>query len=193
MCVWCGRRHQLNYVKLSWNQQFLIHKNAKFIWFTLIWYRTYWEKEKVQQEDLHTWEVPSYWSKLSCILRVSFALVPDEARLFLCLQVFYENRETKKLEAAATEATVGQAHLLLLKIPQDSMCMRGSWHTAPLSPHSYVRSSMRAGGGQGCAGTNALARNKLLNETTIWRPLGGQTENVPSDSFWWILSLVWIT
>lgn len=30
------------------------------------------------------------------------------------------------------------------------MCVRRSWHTAPLSPHSYVRSSMTAGGGQGC-------------------------------------------
>ena len=72
----------------------------------------------------------------------------------------------------------------LAKDPSGQYVYEGLLTHSPPSPHSYVRSSMRARGGQGCAGTNALARNKLLNETTIWRPLGGQTENVPSDSSW---------
>lgn len=166
------------------NQPLLIHKSDKFIWFNLIWYRTYREKEKVQQEDLHTWEVPSYWSKLSCILKVSFALVPDEARLFLCLQVFYENTETKKPVEAAAEATVGQAHSLLLMIPQYSACNEALLTHSPSVTTLLCEEFCEGWWGPGCAGTNALVRNSLLNETTIWRPLGGQTENVPSDLFW---------
>ena len=69
--------------KTVMNQLLLIHKSDKFIWFNLIWYRTYWEKEKVQQEDLHTWEVPSYWSKLSCILKVEQGSLIDSVVSFI--------------------------------------------------------------------------------------------------------------
>jgi hypothetical protein len=90
--------------------------------------RTYQEESST---SAHTWEVPSYWSRLSYTQKASFASMPTEARLFLCQLVSCKNTETKWPRAQVKVAGLGAARDRLMILPMGLQCKQRPYSRSP--------------------------------------------------------------
>lgn len=163
------------------NQMFLTPQNDKFICFSLIWYRTWGEKEGSSMRR-SSYLRSSFLLIRAFIYSESFFCINAKRSQALPLPTGVLQKHRNQLKVAELEATVGQVHLLPLTGPPQYKVHR-TCPSQPLPPHSCGRTSVWASRSQGCV-WDKCCREELITEWDYdlkTRPLEGQTENAPSD------------
>ena len=139
------------------NQMFLTPQNDKFICFSLIWYRTWGEKEGSSMRR-SSYLRSSFLLIRAFIYSESFFCINAKRSQALPLPTGVLQKHRNQLKVAELEATVGQVHLLPLTGPPSIRCTGCAPHS--LSHHTPV-GALPCGpvGARGVFGTNALVRN----------------------------------